>query len=165
MIASMDTVRIFDGLELVAEHRRSWDRRQVIEDPGHIEALVELKRQARVHRGLDRLYHAAPSSQLLFKALAQQGRNLGGATISLLKVLDQVGASELESAIAEAIKRSTPHLAAVRHVLERRRYERGIPPAVGRHLPVDDRVQGPIVTPHSLSDYDQIGRNDNDDND
>ena len=159
----MESVRVFDELELIAEHRRSWDRRQVIEDPVHIEALAALKREARVHRGLDRLYHAAPSSRALFKALAQQGRNLGGATITLLKQLDLVGAAELEAAVGEVIKRGTPHLAAVRHVLERRRYERGVPPAVGRHLPVDDRVQGPIVTPHSLSDYDEIGRRNDDD--
>jgi transposase len=164
VVANMDRVRIFDGLELVAEHARSWDRRQPIENPAHIEALAELKRQARTHRGLDRLHHATPSSRELFQALATQGRNLGGATITLLKQLDLVGAAELEAAIAEAIKRGTPHLAAVHHVLERRRYQRGAPPAVGRHLPVDDRVQGPIVTPHSLSDYDEIGRNkDNDD--
>ncbi len=59
----------------------------------------------------------------------------------------------------------TPHLAAVHHVLERRRYERGTPPPVGRHLPDDDRVQGPVVTPHSLSDYDDIGRDDDDNDD
>jgi hypothetical protein len=164
VIASAERVRIFDGVELVAEHARSWDRRQVIEDKAHIEALAELKRQARVHRGLDRLHQAAPSSREFFKALAEQGRNLGGATITLLRQLDLVGAAELEAAIAEAVKRGTPHLAAVHHVLERRRYARGAPPVAGRHLPVDDRVQGPVVTPHSLSDYDQIGRPDHDNN-
>jgi len=28
----------------------------------------------------------------------------------------------------------------------------------GRHLPIDERVQGPVVTPHSLADYDNIGK-------
>ncbi len=158
VVANLDRVRIFDGVDLVAEHQRSWDRRQPIEDPAHIAALVEHKRQAREHRGLDRLYHAAPSSRGLFRALAQQGKNLGGATITLIKQLDLVGAAELEAAITEALKRGTPHLAAVRHVLERRRYERGLPPVAGRHLPIDERVQGPIVTPHSLADYDDIGK-------
>ncbi len=162
VVASMTRVRIFDGIERVAEHARSWDRRQQIEDPAHIEELVERKRQAREHRGLDRLYHAAPSSRELFKALAQQGRNLGGATVTLIKQLERVGAAELEAALGEVVQHGTPHLAAVHHVLERRRYERGNPPPVGRHLPQDDRVQGPIVTPHSLSDYDQIGRDDDD---
>jgi len=163
VVANVTRVRIFDALELVAEHARSWDRRQQIEDPAHIEALAEQKRQAREHRGLDRLYHAAPSSRELFKALARQGQNLGGATVTLLRQLELVGAAELEAALAEVIQHGTPHLAAVHHVLERRRYERGNPPPVGRHLPPDDRVQGPVVTPHSLSDYDQIGRDDDDD--
>ena len=160
VVASMTRVRLFDGIELVAEHERSWDRRETVENPAHIAALAEHKRQARMHRGLDRLYHAAPSSRALFKALAQHGKNLGGANIALLKQLDLVGAAELEAAISESIKQGAPHLAAVHHVLERRRYERGAPPTAGRHLPIDPRVQGPIVTPHSLSDYDQIGRND-----
>ncbi len=94
----------------------------------------------------------------LFRALAQQGKNLGGATITLLKQLDLNGSAEVEAAIAEALKRSTPHLAAVRHVLEHRRYERGLPPVAGRHLPIDERVQGPVVTPHPLADYDNIGK-------
>jgi len=158
VVASLERVRIFDGVELVAEHERSWDRRQLIENPAHIQALEEAKRRASEHRGLDRLYRAAPSSRALFRALAQQGKNLGGATITLLKQLELNGAAEVEAAIAEALKRSTPHLAAVRHVLERRRYERGLPPVAGRHLPTDARVQGPVVTPHSLADYDNIGK-------
>jgi transposase len=158
VVASLERVRIFDGVELVAEHQRSWDRRQLVENSTHIEALEEAKRRASEHRGLDRLYRAAPSSRELFRALAQQGKNLGGATITLIKQLDLNGAAEVEAAIAEALKRSTPHLAAVRHVIERRRYERGLPPVAGRHLPTDERVQGPVVTPHSLADYDSIGK-------
>jgi hypothetical protein len=128
------------------------------ENPAHIEALAEAKRKAAEHRGLDRLYRAAPSSPALFRALAQQGKNLGGATITLIKQLDLHGAAEVEAAIAEALKRGTPHLAAVRHVIERRRYERGQPPVAGRHLPTDERVQGPVVTHHPLADYDDIGK-------
>jgi len=44
------------------------------------------------HRGLDRLHHAAPATKPLLMALAEQGVNLGGATTSLLRVLDQIGA-------------------------------------------------------------------------
>lgn len=164
VMASIATVRIFDGQELLAQHTRCWDRRQAIEDPAHIAALAEWKQKAHAHRGLDRLHHAAPSSRKLFTVLAEQGKNLGGATIALLKQLELVGAVELEAALAEVVQRGAPHLAGVHHVLERRRYERGAPPPVGRHLPDDDRVHGPIVTPHSLSDYDEIGKDNDDDN-
>lgn len=165
VMASITTVRVFDGQELLARHDRCWDRRQVIEDPAHIAALAEWKQKAHEHRGMDRLHHAAPSSRKLLEVLAEQGKNLGGATTTLLKQLDLVGATELEAALAEVLQQGTPHLAAVHHVLERRRYERGAPPPVGRHLPDDDRVHGPVVTPHSLSDYDKIGKHHDDEND
>ena len=158
LLASLTQVRILDGSEVVAEHSRCFERRRVIEDPAHIRELVEHKRKARMHRGLDRLQKAVPASAPLFEALAEQGVNLGAATTALLRQLDRVGAADLEHAITEALQRGTPHIASVRQVLETQRYSRGLPPTVGRHLPQDERVQGPVVKPHSLGDYDAIGR-------
>lgn len=42
--ASEHRVRVFDQDELVAEHARSWDKRQVIEVQAHIDALAAQKR-------------------------------------------------------------------------------------------------------------------------
>lgn len=157
VMADLERIRIFDGTSEVASYPRSWNRRDVIEDPAHVEQLTEFKRKAREHRGLDRLYHATPSSRLLMRGLAEQGKNLGGATLRLLQILDRVGADELESAIAEAVRRNTRHLAAVHHILEHRRRERAEPPAVNLHLPDDPRVHDPVVRHHPLTDYDQLG--------
>ncbi|HMI83726.1 MAG TPA: hypothetical protein VK550_06495 [Polyangiaceae bacterium] len=55
VLADLDTVRITDGSDIVAMHTRSWDRAQQIENAAHLERLMEEKRQARHHRGLDRL--------------------------------------------------------------------------------------------------------------
>ena len=46
VLASVDTVRILDGSEVIATHPRSFDRGAQIEQPGHIEALVTRKRAA-----------------------------------------------------------------------------------------------------------------------
>lgn len=162
VVADLTRVRIYDGVNELAVHQRSWDRRQVLENPAHVAELVEFKRKAREHRGLDRLHHAVPSSRLLMQGLAEQGKNLGGATIHLLQLLDREGADELEAAIAETVQRGTLHLAAVRHVLEHRRQERAEPPKVNKHLPKDPRVQGPVVRPHQLEDYDQLGEDQDD---
>lgn len=164
VVASLERVRVLDGLDVIADHPRCWDRRQQIEDPAHIEELVASKAQAREHRGLDRLYHAVPSSRALFVALAEAGSSLGGSTSSLLKQLDLVGSEELEVAVAEALANDAAHLPGVHQVLERRRYQRGQPPPVGGHLARDPRVQGHVVRAHSLSDYDQLGKNDDDGN-
>jgi hypothetical protein len=156
VVASLDRVRIVDGDDVVADHPRTWDRGQTIENPDHVADLVRHKQQARQHRGIDRLHHAVPSSRPLLIQLAERGGNLGGATTGLLRMLDQNGPSELELAIAETLERGTPHLGAVHQILDRRRQQRGRPPPVGPHLPNDPRVLQQSVTPHALDTYDQL---------
>jgi len=161
--ASPDTVRILDGNEVIATHVRSYDRRQQIEDPQHVEALVAEKRKARHHRGIDRLRHAAPSSGALLAAIAERGSHLGATTSRLLRLLDQHGARELEVAISEALAHDTPHLAAVHHVLDQRRFARGQPPPIPVALPDDPRIKNLVVTPHALGTYDTLNTKSYDD--
>jgi transposase len=162
VVASLDRVRVVDGDDVIAEHPRTWDRGQTLENPAHIAALVRHKKQARQHRGIDRLHHAVPASRQLLIQLAERGGNLGGATTGLLRMLERDGPSELDKAIAEALERGTPHLGAVHQILDRRRRQRGQPPPVGPHLPNDPRVQGQSVTPHALDTYDQLRELSND---
>ena len=63
VLASLNTVRIMHRDTVVAKHRRCFERCRQIENPAHIERLVQQKRQAREHRGLDRLTAAAPASR------------------------------------------------------------------------------------------------------
>ena len=121
VVASTATVRILDDTEVVASHPRSYDRHQQIEVPEHIEALAAHKRKARKHRGMDRLHHAAPSTEAFFMEAAQRGTNLGALTNGLLRLLSTYGAAELEQAVAGALAGASPHLAAVRQLLEQRR--------------------------------------------
>jgi transposase len=165
VLATPDTVRILDGTEVVAKHRRSYDRGERVEDTVHVQALVEAKRAARKHRGMDRLSHAAPSSHTLFARLAERGHNLGNATNRLLWLLDTYGADALESAIREALTRNAPHVGAVRQVLERERAARGMPPALPVPLSSDSRVHDVSVRPHDLASYDTLSRDDKEDED
>jgi transposase len=160
VVASLDTVRIVAGNQVVATHARSWDKGRQIEDPRHIEALVAHKRQAREHRGIDRLAHAAPSSQRLFEEVALRGGSLGGTTSQLLKLLDRYGPHELERAIAEALKHDAPHLGAVRQILDRNRFAAGKPPPVPVRVPDDPRLRDLVVRPHSLTGYDRLSEED-----
>ena len=149
-------VRVLDGLKVVAEHTRSYGKAEQIENPIHIQNLVEQKRNARQHRGLNRLTHTVPNSQKLLEALAERGDNLGSATASLLRLLDSYGAVELEQAIAEAIVKAVPHPHSVRNILERRALEKGKSPPIPVSLPADPRVKDVAVKPHSLDTYDDV---------
>jgi transposase len=160
VVASLKTVRILDGYEPIASHPRSFDRGQQIEDPAHIQALAGAKRAAREHRGIDRLYHAVPDSQHLFSEVARRGGNLGGLTRGLIPLLDRFGAHALSDAITEALEHDTPHLSALRHILDRNRHAQKKLPPLAVELPNDPRVQNLVVTPHPLHTYDHIDEDD-----
>ena len=158
VVASLQTVRIMHRGVVVAEHDRSFDRRRQIEDPEHIERLVEHKRQARSHRGMDRLTAAAPASRDLLTLLAQRGANLGSATALLLQLLEEFGAARLEQAIREAIEKDIPHHHAVRQILERQHRAEGRKPTLPVTLPDDPRVRDLTIRPHTLESYDELSQ-------
>ena len=158
VVAGLQTVRIMHRGIVVAEHERSFDRHRQIEDPEHIERLVEHKRQARSHRGMDRLTAAAPAARDLLTCLAERGANLGTATARLLRLLEEFGGNRLEEAIREAIDRDIPHHHAVRQILERQSRAEGRKPTLPVTLPDDPRVRDLTIQPHALEGYDKLSQ-------
>ena len=154
MLATPDRVRILDGTDEVAGHPRSFDRGAQIENPAHLEALVARKREARAHRGLDRLHHAVPSAAKLLERAARRGHNLGSAVAGLLRLVDTWGAHAVERAVAEALESDAAHVSGVRQVLDRRAQGAGVSPPIAIALPDDPRVRDLSVQPHSLATYD-----------
>ena len=110
---------------MLACHPRSYDKGAQIEDPAHVQALVEQKRAARQHRATDRLAQAAPASQTLLIRAAERGANLGAITAALMRLLGAYQRRRAAAAILEALERDVPHPNAVRLALERRREQRG----------------------------------------
>jgi transposase len=164
VLASLETVRISDGKDIIATHPRTWDRGQQIEDPRHIEELREWKAKAREHRGYDRLWHAAPSSRQFFETLAERGSNLGSATSRLLTLLDATCAEELEAALVEALANDAVHVGAVRQILDRRYQERGKPPPLSLRVG-GGKYQHLVVRHHALSSYDELNAESKEDSD
>ncbi len=156
VVASPTEVRVMDGGECIATHPRSYDKGQQIENPKHIEVLIQHKRHAREHRGKDRLAHAAPTSQKLLEQAAERGNNLGSIVSTLLRILDQYGATEMEQAIIESLSRGVPHPQGVRQALERRREARERPTPIAIDLKKHPQAARVAVRPHNLSVYDQL---------
>ena len=161
--ATLECVRVVDGTTVIATHPRSWDKGAQVERPEHIADLVTWKRAARHHRGLDRLHHACPHAEAFFVAAAARAANLGSLTSGLTHLLDLYDATALNQALAAALLGGAPHLAAVRQLLEQRRYAHELPPPLAVALPADPRVRDVVVQPHDLSTYDQIHTEDDDD--
>ena len=154
--ATLKQVRVLEGQNEIAIHSRSFDKGEQIENPEHIDALIERKRKGRQHRGQDRLIQAVPSCSQLLNEAALRGDNLGSITSTLLRLLDQYGAGEVDIAVQEALKKEVPHPNAVRQTLQKRREERLEPPPLAVSLPDDKRVRNLNIKPHALIDYDLL---------
>jgi transposase len=158
LVASETLVRLTNGSHVFATHARSYDEKQVIEDPAHIEELAREKRRAHELRGRDRLRAACPSADAFVEALALRGEHLGGQVSRLLKLLDRYDKAELEAALKDALARGAIGAASVAHVLDQRARAQRRAPVLDVVLPDDPRVRELHVTPHALDTYDSLAK-------
>jgi transposase len=162
VLATVERVRVVEGSDVLAVHARSFDRGAQIEDPRHIQTLIDYKRAGRAHRAMDRLHHAAPSGVKFFALAAVRGVHLAALTRGLIDLLDTHGAAALENALIAALREDAAHLGAARHFIDLHRARRGQSPPIPIALPNDPRVRGLTVRPHCLTDYEQLSREDAD---
>jgi transposase len=158
VFADLHDLRVLDGQQVIARHKRSYDKGAQIEDQAHIQALVEHKRAASLHRAADALVQAAPASRDLLVRAAERGASLAPIATALMQLLERYGAAELQAAILDALRHGArPHPRSVRLVLERRRQQRRLPPPVAVALPEHVKARDAAVRPHDLGSYDNLG--------
>lgn len=156
VFATLETVRLCQGLTEVGRHKRCFDKGKVIEDEKHIEELKEAKRAASKHRSMDRLRLSAPSSAEFLVLAGARGHNLGRLTQELTQLLDLYGGEELEACIKEALLSERVHASAVKQALERRRSETGRGEPVRLHFQRNEKANTIIIPSPSLDIYDSL---------
>lgn len=156
LCASDTVVRILDSGREVARHLRSYDKRQLIEDPAHRAALLALKRRALGAVSSSVLIQTVPEAERFLDRAFTAGESTAAVTRHLEQLLGLYGADALRAAVITTLDGATASLAALRYVLEKqRRSERR------SHRPTLDLGDRPElrslhVQPHSLEDYDGI---------
>jgi len=163
LVATPDEVRILDGSEEVARHRRSYDQGQCIEDPQHIEALVAWKKAARAPKGRDALCAILPHAEAFFEATLARGLSLASTTSQLRRLLDDYGAQATDAALALTLECGTPTPSSVAHWLEQQRRAARTRPAIAVELPDRPDVRDLRVPPHDLETYDDLSHEDDED--
>ena len=158
LVASATRVRILDGQTELASHPRSFDTRRTVEDPGHLEELLDATRQANTHTTRDRLRVAVPASATLFHRLAERGEPLRPHATRLLALLDDYGPQELAAAVALALERDALGAGSIAHILETRRRKRGLQPPIQLTLPDRPGLRDLDIRSHDLESYDALRR-------
>jgi hypothetical protein len=157
LVASDAEVRILDGAQEMARHRRSYDRQQMVLDPEHQDALLKTKRKARESTRNGRLEVAVPESVLLLEKAFVEGESVAQQTTQLLELLERYGQNALRHAVHEAIERGTPRAASVAFLLRQRHRFTPLPLDLSRY----PQAQDINVKSHDLETYDELARNRN----
>jgi transposase len=90
--------------KIIATHRRSWERKAVVENPNHIKQLLQTRKKATLTRRQQRLFSMGEPIKAFFDGLAQAGKSLSHATGRLLDLREQYGTEALLRAVETAIK-------------------------------------------------------------
>jgi transposase len=165
LLAEPTRVRIFEGLQEVANHRRSYHQGEQITDPAHAAALLRTKRTGRGSAVGSPLRLAVPEVERFLDAAFPRHRNTARLTDRLAQLLALYGADLLRAALQEVLKHATPTLSSVEYLIEKyRRDAQRQPP-----LPVDLANRPELATlhvqPHALGGYDQLAATEPEDSD
>ncbi len=153
LVADDRTVRLVDGETVIAEHARSWGRRQVLEVAAHRAALVAERRAARDLKGRDRLRAIVPTFDRIVERWALSGPSLGFRVAKAIKLLDLYGDHVFAAAAEDVIARGLADVGALAVACEKHRRARRQPVPVALLLP--DHLDDADVVPHDLESYDE----------
>ena len=156
LCASEDTVRLLDGVDEVARHARSYDKGRRFESEAHLAGLAKQKRRAAQARARDVLRATLKHADDFFAALCLRDKSLSHEAVRLTKLVSKYGAADVDAAMAEALAKHAVSAASVAHLLDAQARKRGQLPLLDVVVP--ESVRHLHVTPHLLSDYDELSK-------
>lgn len=146
-------VKILDGKTVIAEHARSWGRRQVLELAAHRAALVAERQAARALKGRDRLRAVAPMFDRIVERWDTSGSSLGRRVTQAIKLLDLYGDQVFAAAATDIDARGLADVGALAVACEQHRKDKQRPVPIEIVLP--DHLDDADVIPHDLESYDE----------
>ena len=147
------TVRVINGNEVIAEHPRSWGRRQIFEKPEHRAALLDERRAARNLKGRDRIRAVVPTFDRIVERWGVAGSSLGYRVARSIKLLDLYGDQVFGAAAADLIASGLSDIGALAVGCEKHRKNLGR--LVPLPLVLPDHLDDADVIPHDLESYDE----------
>jgi len=148
-----------DGVEIAA-HARSWDKRRHVEDPAHVQKLLDRRKAARGPSRRERLLACCPEARLYFHEIARRRIRLDHEYEKLFRLIDLYGQTEVAGAITKAVAQRTIGVRFVRALCDQARFARGLgeppEPVVTGNAVADDLD----VQPHDMEAYDALFHDD-----
>jgi len=165
LVASDIRIRILHGNKVIATHRRSYGRGELVEAPEHRKALLELRRRAQSSSAMQQLAAQLPEAERFLESAFDKGESPRKLVQKLLLLLDDYGKNELRAVIHLALERNSPRLSSLAWLLKKRRsasnLKRPLPLTLG-HRPELTEI---VIQPQDPEVYDELFRNDESEDD
>lgn len=123
---------LYDGEKLVAEHLRSYDRAQDIENPEHARPVLERKRRADEQQLLKRFLTLSPQAEVYYRQLAERKLSWRLHVRKIVALAEVYGAEKVARALADALVYQAFSSDYIACILEQR--ERRLPDPGPLHL-------------------------------
>jgi transposase len=146
---------LFEG-EQVAAHPRCWERQRLVENPAHVEQLLERRQAALAPKRKERLANLSPTARLYLQEVARSRLNLENEVRKLMRLLAQYGEAELVDGMTQALTHRTLGARYVRALMDQARFARGLaepPEPIVTGNAVADNL---CVEPHPMESYDAL---------
>jgi transposase len=154
--ADDSTVRVIcDGNE-IARHARSWDRRRAIEDPAHIDALLERKKSALAPKRKERIAALGPECRLYLQEIARRRIHLDNEIRKLMRLWTLYGQDDLILGIQKALQTRAFGANYVRALIDQDRFSRGLSEPPEPVVTGNSAADSLVVQPHNLESYDAL---------
>ncbi len=154
--ANDHTVRVVHEGSVVAEHRRSWERRRAIEDPAHIQAMLEKRPGARPIKLRDRIAALSTDARLYLQEVARRRIDLESEIKKLERLVFTYGEADITAALTRALAGRTFGARYVQAFADQIRFARGQGEPVEPVITGNPSADAIDVEPHDLESYDAL---------
>jgi len=149
-------VRVVCDDAVIAEHPRCWDRRRAIEQPEHIQSLVDRRPGARGPKRRDRLASLSPECRLYLQEIARRRINLDSEIRKLGRLIERYGEADVAEGMARALVARTFGANYVRAFADQSRFARGLGEPPEPIVTGNASADAVDITPHDLETYDAL---------
>lgn len=153
---SRNVIEVHYNGEKMAEHKRSYGKGEVIENPSHIEELKQRKAMGVPQSARGELLARMPHLKDYLEMITQDNRSIGSSISALSRLEQSYGTAKVNSALKEALESATTQIGAISLILDREReaYAEEVP------LPIalsDNPRLHVTVRPLNTKAYDNLG--------
>ena len=146
---------VHDGAE-AARHPRCWDKRRHIQDPAHVEELLERRKAGRPATRREGLAAYCPESRLYFQEISRRRVRLDREVDRIFRLVDLYGQAEVAGAIAKAVGARTFGATYVRALCDQARFARGQGEPAELVVTGNREADSLDIEPHAMEGYDDL---------